>query len=167
MDEEAEQNVNAIHQRNDDEEHHNVRNVRRNMGFERAEPFCRRIAMTIPNITVMRSQTGSILRRSYLNPNSRLVSLHHLILQGSQHGTISVFFILSISLASSGHTQIQQRYNGSRGQIQNQRHSRKLTIMCPLSPPGSNTAIILQGNGNCPRLFDGDISLRDGGAIRK
>lgn len=39
--------------------------------------------------------------------------------------------------------------------------------MCPLSPPGSNTAIILQGNGNCSRLFDGDISLRDGGAIRK
>ena len=39
--------------------------------------------------------------------------------------------------------------------------------MCLLSPPGSNTAIILQGNGNCPRLFDGDISLRDGGAIRK
>jgi hypothetical protein len=39
--------------------------------------------------------------------------------------------------------------------------------MCPLSPPGSNTAIILQGNGNCPRLFAGDISLRDGGAIFK
>ena len=165
MDEEGEQNV--IQQRNDGEEERNFRNVRRNMGLDRVEPFSRRIPMSIPNISVMRSQTGSILRRSYLNPNSRLLSLHDLVLNGSLHGTVSVFFILSISLASSGHTQIQQRHNGSRGQIQNQRHSRKLTIMCPLSPPGSNTAIILQGNGNCPRLFDGDISLRDGGAIRK
>ena len=43
----------------------------------------------------------------------------------------------------------------------------RLTIMCPLSPSGSNMATILQGSGNCPRLFYGDISLRDGVAIHK
>jgi hypothetical protein len=123
--------------------------------------------MGINSIQVFCSQSGSVLRRSALNPNSRLVSLHNVHLQGSNHGTVSVFIILSIALASSGQTQIQQRYNGARGQIQTQRHTRKISLVCPLSPPGSNTAIILQGNGNCPRLFDGDVSLRDGGAIRK
>jgi hypothetical protein len=111
MDEEGEQNV--IHQRNDGEGERNFRNVRRNMGLDRVEPFSRRILMSIPNISVMRSQTRSIPRRSYLNPNSILLSLQHLVLNGSQHRTLSVFLILSISLASSGHTQIQQIYNGS------------------------------------------------------
>ena len=123
--------------------------------------------MGINNIQVFCSQSGSVLRRSALNPNSRLVSLQDVHLQGSHHGTVSVFIILSIALASSGQTQIQQRHNGAHGQIQNQRHTRKISLMCPLSPPGLNTAIILQGNGNCPCLFDGDVSLRDGGAIRK
>ena len=68
---------------------------------------------------------------------------------------------------SSGQTHIQQRCNGSRDQIQSQPHSHILTIMFPLGTSVSNTSIILQGNGNCPSLFDGDISLRDGGAIRK
>ena len=148
---------------NDDDD----RNVRRNRGQDRVEPFRTRVPITINHISIMRSQTAAILRRPFLNPNSRLLPLHELILNGSSHGTMSIFFILSISLASSGQTLIQQRFGGSRGQIQNQRHTRKMTLMCPLSPPGSNTAIILQGNGNCPRLFDGDISLRDGGAIRK
>ena len=39
--------------------------------------------------------------------------------------------------------------------------------MCPLSPAGVNTAMILFGAGCCERFFDADISLRDNGAIRK
>ena len=75
------------------------------MGFERENCF---VAMTIPIITVMRSQTESILSWSYLNQNSRLVSLHHLKLQVKKHEIVSVFFILNISLALSSHTQIHQ-----------------------------------------------------------
>ena len=47
------------------------------------------------------------------------------------------------------------------------RHNRRIVVMCIFNEPGLNTAIIFHGNGICSRLFDGDISLRDNGAICK
>ena len=90
--------VSFIRQIDDDEESHNGRYVRRNTGQDyMVEPFVRQTEMNISNITVIKSQTGSILRRSHLNLNSRLVSLHNLVMREYQHGTVSVFFIMSIS----------------------------------------------------------------------
>ena len=45
-------------------------------------------------------------------------------------------------------------------------HTRKITVMCILSASGRNTAVILQGNGISPRLFE-DTETRDNGMIRK
>ena len=39
--------------------------------------------------------------------------------------------------------------------------------MCPLSPEGSNAAMILFGSDSSERFFDSDISLRGNGAIRE
>ena len=41
-----------------------------------------------------------------------------------------------------------------------------MVVMCPISPPGSNMAMILFGYGFCEGLLEVDISLRDNGAIR-
>ena len=169
MDEEMDQNVGNVHLRDEDDNNNN-RNVRQNIGrnndLPRQEPFATPVPLAIGNIQIIKSQSGRALCRTPLNPRSRVLPLANLISNGSEHGTVCIFYIMSISL-SSGQTYIQQQNNGARGQIQNQRHHRRLTLMCPLSPAGSNTAMILHGNGNCPRLFDSDLSLRDGGAIRK
>ena len=79
-------NVSFIIQREDDEESHNGCSIRRNTGQgSMVGPFVRRIEMNISNITVIKSQTGSVLCRSHLNPNIRIISLHNLIMHGSQH----------------------------------------------------------------------------------
>ena len=136
MDEEMEQNIGNVHLRDeeDDNNNHNVTTP---------------VPLTIGNIQIIKSQSGRALCRTPLNPRSRVLPLANLISNGSEHGTVCIFYIMSISL-SSGQTYIQQQNNGARGQIQNQRHHRRLTLMCPLSPAGSNTAMILHGNGNCP-----------------
>ena len=93
--------------------------------------------------------------------NTLVKNLYH-------HGTHIVAIILYISSASGNTSlQVQQRYNGTRGQVKNVRHDRNIVVMCPLSPPGYNTAMILFGSGCCERLFEADISIRDNGAIRK
>ena len=159
--------IGNIHSRDsDDEDDNNNRNVRQNTGPPRMEPFISTVPLRIENIQIVKSQSGRALCRPPLNLRSRVLYLAELISNGSVHSTVCIFYIMSITL-SSGQTNVQQRYNGARGQIRPRRHHRRLTLMCPLSPAGSNTAIIFHGNGNCPRLFDGDISLRDGGAIRK
>ena len=70
------------------------------------EPFVRQIEMNISKITLIKIQTASVLRRSHLNLNGILISLHNLIMHGYQRGTVLVVFILSISLAPSGQTHI-------------------------------------------------------------
>ena len=77
-----------------------------------------------------------------------------------------IAMILSFS-TSSNETRIAQRsHNGARGSMSIVRHTRKITVMCILSPSGRNTALILQGNGICPRIFE-DTETRDNGMIRK
>ena len=148
------------------------RNVRQNLGNyqlpSRPDPFMANVELNMDNIEVSRSQTAGVLQRRRFNPNSLLISLHRLVTHGSHHGTNMILIILSInSVSASSPTQIQQRYNGSRGQVNTIRHDRRMVVMCPLSPEGSNTAMILFGSGSCERFFDSDISLRDNGAIRE
>ena len=145
------------------------RNVRQNIGTqERYEPFCANEELNLQNIRVSRSQTAGVLQRRPFNPNSMLISLHNLVTNGSCHGTNMILIILSItSVLASAPTQIQHRYNGSRGQLNTVHHDRRMVVLCPLSPVGSNTGIILLGSGICSRFFDSDISLRDNGSIRK
>ena len=57
--------------------------------------------------------------------------------------------------------------NGAQGQMTNVCHNRLIVVMCVFSESGLNTAIIFHVNGICLRLFDGDVSLRDNGAICK
>ena len=120
------------------------------------------------NIKVMRSHTAGVVQRRAFNPNSRIISLNTLLTNGSAHGTNLIVIILAISAVSTNsQTQMQQRFNGNRGQVSSVRHDRRMVVMCPLSPAGVNTAMILFGAGCCERFFDADISLRDNGAIRK
>ena len=87
---------------------------------------------------------------------------------GTQYGTNLVLIILSITAVSNNNlTMFQQRVGGVKGHSNTVRHDRKMVVMCPLSPSGSNTAMILFGSGCCERLFNGEISLRDNGSIRE
>ena len=152
-----------VHDR-DEENVNEHRNVRQRQPRVRFEPFEPRVDLVIDNINIY--QGTNSLRSRQLGPRSRFISLENLVSEGGQHGTIMVAMILSIS-TSSNETRITQRsYNGARGTVSTVRHTRKITIMCLLSPPGRNTAIILQGNGISSRLFE-DTETRDNGMIRK
>lgn len=140
------------------------RNVRQRQETERYAPFLERVPMLIKNIKVF--QGANSMRSRQLGPNSKFISLQDYIVSGGRHGTIMICMILSIS-TSSNQTQIAQKsYNGVRGSTSTVRHSRKITVMCLRSSSGKNTAVILQGNGLSPRLFE-DIETRDNGHIRK
>ena len=148
----------------DEDDVNERRNVRQRQPHERYEPFQQRVNLSIENINI--NQGTNIMRARQLGPNSKFISLNNLMTEGGQHGTIIVGMILSIT-ASTDQTQITQRtYNAATGQMSTVRHSRKITIMCLCSPPGRNTALILQGNGLSPRLFK-DTETRDNGCIRK
>jgi len=164
-------NVHPLEEPHDDQS--NLRNARRlrqnrNSNTLREEPFINNVDITMGNISVVRSHTVGVMQKQSFNPRSELISLNDLITHGSRHGTNIVLIILAISSTSSNSsgTNVQQRYNGNRGQVNSVRHDRRLVVMCPLSPPGLNTAVILLGCGSCDRFFDRDISLRDNGSIR-
>ena len=120
------------------------------------------------NINIPCSHTSGVLHIRPFNPISQLISLNMLVKNVYCHGTNICVIILSNSSAS-GNTQlqVQQRYNGTRGQVNNVRHDRKMVFMCHFSPPGSNTDMILFGSRCCEIFFKADISLRDNGDIRQ
>ena len=127
--------------------------------------FCR-LSRNIQNIQINQSLTCCAFHRTTLNRNSIFLHTVDLMFQGSHHGTVGVYFILSISLVLE-ETKVQQRYNGSSGETHKQHHSQILTILCLLSLHVSNKAMLLQGNGICTHLFYGDMSIWDGVAICK
>lgn len=160
--EEIEEDMN-VHDRNE-EDVNERQNVRQRQPRKRFEPFNSRVDISVQNINIYQGSNRLIARQ--LGPQSRLISLENLISNGGQYGTIMIAMILNIS-SSSNETRIAQKgYNGSRGTVSTVRHTRKITVMCILSASGRNTAVILQGNGISPRLFE-DTETRDNGMIRK
>ena len=159
-----------VHPREEAQDNPSVlRNVRQMLSnLVQKEPFLKNIDSKMENLSVLRSHTVGVMQKQSFNSTSTLISLNDLVTNGSKHGTNIVLIILSISPTNSlsNGTSVQQRYNGNWGQINSVRHDRRLVVMCPLSPPGSNTAVILLGCGTCERFFDRDISLRDDGSIR-
>ena len=152
------------------ENHRNVR-ARTDSGIFRANDgegiYIRKTELLIDNISITRSNTPGVSLRRPFNPTSSLISLSDLVNNGSKYGTNLVLIILSISAVSTNNlTMYQQKSNGIRGGSNTVRHDRNMVVMCPLSPSGNNTAMILFGAGCCERFFDGDISLRDNGEIR-
>ena len=149
------------HNNNEYDDDHNVRQKRE---VQRISPFLERVEMLIENVQIYQGTNN--MRTRQLGPNSRFISLEDYITSRGRHGTIMVCMILSIS-TSSNQTQVAQKsYNGVRGLMSTVCHSRKITVMCLQSGAGKNTAIILQGNGLCPRLFE-DIETLDNGHICK
>ena len=119
------------------------------------------------NINIVCSHIDGVLHRQPLNTNSQLISSNTLVKNGSRHGTNIVVIILFVSSASGNTTlEVKQRYSGTRSQVKNVQHGRKMVVMCPFSTTGSNMAMILFGSGCCEILFEADISIRDNGAIR-
>ena len=124
--------------------------------------------ISMENIELIRSNIPGVNLRRPFNPISNLIPMNELISNGSRHGQNLMLIILSISsVAINAQTKYQQSRNGSKAHIDSVRHDRKMVVLCPLSPVNANTAIILFGSGCCERIFDGDISLRDNGAISK
>ena len=181
--------VNGLIRQREEEDNSDFRNVRRNIDDEedqshnidplvdqeeqeeleeREEPFCENEILSMVNMSMVHSHTAGVVLRRPFNPNSHLISLRDLLLNGSQHGRNILVIILSITSASGNNDiKVQKRMNGNRGQVNSVRHDRKMVVMCPFSEPGKNTAVILFGSGSCDRFFDADISLRDNGAIRE
>ena len=154
------------------EELENHRNVRANLGIVQANNgkgiYIDKTDLLIDNVSITRSNTPGVSQRRPFNPNSSLISLSDLVNNGSKYGTNLVLIILSISAVSTNNlTMYQQKSNRIRGGSNTLHHDRNMVVMCPLSPSGNNTAMILFGAGCCERCFGGDISLRDNGEIRE
>ena len=149
------------------------RNVRPNLGgvFLRNDGkgiYLEKICLDISNVSVTKSNTPGVMQRRPFNPDSQLLALNDLMNNGSTYGTNLLLIILSISAVTTNNmTMYQQKSNGIKGGANTVRHDRNMVVMCPLSPSGNNTAMILFGAGCCERFFDGDISLRDNGEIRE
>ena len=155
---------NIGHHRNVQQFHQNNHNVEQNV----QEPFRANVNLVMSNIDIVRSHTADVLHRRPFNPNSQIISLNTLVKNRSRHRTNIFVIILSIASASVNTSlQVQQRYNGTRGQVSNVLHDRKMVVMCHFSPPGSNTATILFGSGCFEGFFEAVISLRDNGSICK
>ena len=120
------------------------------------------------NIEIVRNETAGVAMRRPFNPTSVLIPLSTLLSVGSNHGTNLILIILSIaSVHENNQTKYQQSFKGNQGTVDSVCHDCRMVVMCPFSPPGSNTAIVLFGAGCCERLFKGDILIRDNGQIRK
>ena len=156
--------------RSEDDVYENRRNLRQHLEQEEIcrPAFERNVSLGIHNVNVLRNETAGVATRRPFNPTSILIPLSTLLSVGSKHGTNLMLIILSISSVSENNiTKYQQSYKGNRGTVDSVRHDRRMVVMCPLSPEGSNTAMIFFGAGCCERLFEGDISMRDNGSIRK
>ena len=120
------------------------------------------------NIEMCQNNIAGVVQRQPYNPNSRIISLCDLVHDGAKYGTVLVLVILSITAASNNNVNVyQQKAGGVKMNNSTVRHDRNMVVMCPFSKTGENTAMILFGAGYCKRFFDGDISLRDNGEIRK
>ena len=103
-----------------------------------------------------------------LSPNARIMSPEDLAKDGPERGTILVARVLSIKQSEKDeNANLQQRFKTNRGQIKSVGYQRKIMFMCVNSKSGSNVFIMFQGNGNNPRIFDFDASLRDNGTLRE
>ena len=143
----------------------NACNVRQNRGPPAPHWHVQRLPIARENLQMV---AGAFVgeQRNVLNPNARIVSLEYHMQDGPERGTLLVMRIMSIKPAAKDEkTQIQQRYNNNRGQSKSVGFQRKITMMCPLSSPGANMCMVFQGNGNNPRMFDCDPSLRDNGSL--
>jgi len=163
-------NSSRASKRKNKDRNQNIRNTRQTLEVDiQFEPaFERNVTLDMGNIQAVKNEMAGVITRRPFNPNSNLIPLSTLISTGAHHGVNLVLIILSISsVIDNSQTKFQQNYKGNRGAVDSVRHDRKMVVMCPLSPPGSNTAMILFGAGCCERLFEGDISLRDNGQIRK
>lgn len=138
---------------------HNPRNENQDV-VPRTEPFLERVPLEVQNL-ILRTAQGVESLPTRFEPRS----LQSLIQEGSQQGTVMIAYIVGITASSS--TQIQQRsYGQSRGAVSTARHARAFRFMCVLSDPGSNTFVIFEGGGNCPRLLS-ILDTRDNGDIRE
>ena len=166
MEEVQNNNNGPVRPREDDDDEDNFRNERRNIDEDdelsniqdrldvRKEPFCENEVISMVNMEMIRSHTTGVVHRRPYNPSSDIISLNELLTNGSQHGKNILVIILSItSAAGNSNIQVQQRYNGNRGQVNSIRLDRRMVIMCPFSDPGKNTAMILFGVGYCDRFF--------------
>ena len=165
----VEDEYSRVREREDDVSE-NRRNLRQHL--EQVDIFCpafeRNVSLGMHNVKLVRNETAGIATRRPFNPTSILIPLSTFLSVGSNHGTNLMLIILSIAPVSENNlTKYQQSYKGNRGSVDSVRHDRRMVVMCPLSPAGSNTAMILFGAGCCERLFEGDISMRDNGSIRK
>ena len=147
----------VVHPRQPEDGEH-YRKTRQNRGNNqvtiRPDPFKANVELRMNNIDACPSQTAGVLQRRPFNPNSELVSLLNLVTNGSHHGTNVTLIILSInSVSASSPTQVQQRCNGSRGQVNVAHRDVRMVVMCPQSAEGSNTAMILFGSGSCERFL--------------
>ena len=161
--------VNRVRGRENDNVSENGRNLRQHLDHDNifTSAFERNVALGMHNVRVVQNETAGAATRRPFNPSSVLIPLSTLLSVGSNHGTNLILIILSIaSVAENNQTKYQQSYKGNFGAVDSVRHDRRMSVMCPLSPAGSNTAMILFGAGCCERLFEGEISMRDNGNIR-
>ena len=151
-----------------DDANKNERRVRQNRGPPREGSFRDVVDVDIANVRALEGRTAGVLNCNRFNPNWSLTSLDMHVLDGPQPLGVLLAIILSVnSECATAKTEVQKKYGNVRGVSKTAGYSRRLVGMCLLSKPGSNTFMILQGQGKNENLFSGDLSLRDNGSTRK
>ena len=126
-------------------------------------PFRPRDGVSVANLRI-KTRTGG---GDPVPQNMTIVSLQHFLFEGPSRGSGMVMMVMSITSVGNETSVQQQRGAIGRNQTNIIRHSRKVTLLCPSSPPENNVAIMFHGNGNNQRLFEGDVSLVNDGSLRK
>lgn len=132
------------------------------------EPFKTLVDITRQNIQPIRNATGMLTEGQHLSATSTLRSLHDLQSTETRFNTFLLMYIVSIAGNRTGGTSISHARYGNNRNSTPLKHDRKVILMCPLSPPGSNTCVVLTGGGSSNSFLYGvNISLRDTGLLRK
>ena len=136
--------------------------------IQRGVPFIERIPLSLNNVSVHQSTFAGGMNRPVLFPaNTQLITLESLLRNGCRHGSLMILVILSINNTQSTQNQ-QPRFGGRNNTNQaSTPHSRSVMFMCPISPSGSNTAIMFHGGSTNATLFNCDLASRDDGTLRK
>ena len=128
-----------------------------------------RVELNRQTIRPKSSPLPGVQRRNQIGPSCRLIPLEQHVANGPEFNTMFLLIVMSIRTSSENdRTMVQQRFGGGvRGQRTNVRYQRRILLMCPLSSPGNNMAMMFSGHGHNRELFECEAGLRTDGSLRK
>lgn len=116
------------------------RNVRPNLGIQRAGAFRAQVQLEMANFHALKGRLGGVEQSNRFDPERyNVISLQDHIQNGPQRRTVIVAMVLRINVDDKK-AEAQKKYNGNaRGASTTVQHSRRVLLMCLNSEAGHNT----------------------------